>query len=159
VSQVVRVGLISDTHGAVPRAVFSALAGVTRILHAGDVGSSRVLDELGRIAPVAAVRGNTDLESDLALSLPSFLVADVAGVRFAVTHIKGRALTLDDARRNGCDVYVFGHTHIPDLTGDDGLWIVNPGSPSRTRAGHGHSVGVVEVSEGTVTSVEVLEIG
>jgi putative phosphoesterase len=158
VTGITRVGLVSDTHGVLPPRVFVALAGVTRILHAGDIGSSAVLDDLARIAPVTAVRGNTDVDYELALRLPSFSVTDVDGVRFALTHIKGRAIGLEDARRRGCDVYVYGHTHISAVTDDDGLWVVNPGSPSRARNGSGHSVAVVEVSAGEVLSVEVVPL-
>jgi predicted phosphodiesterase len=52
------VGLISDTHGLLRREVAAALAGVDRILHAGDVGRLEVLEALQAIAPVTAVRGN-----------------------------------------------------------------------------------------------------
>jgi uncharacterized protein len=158
VSAIVRIGLISDTHGAVPAGVARALSGVARILHAGDVGSSRVIDDLTRIAPVTAVRGNTDHDPWLALHLPVFSVTDIAGVRVGLTHIRDRALTVEDARRRGCDVYVFGHTHVPDAVEEDGLWLVNPGSPSRARGGHGHGVGIVEVSDGQVLSVGLIAL-
>ena len=158
-TEVVRVGLVSDTHGVLPPEVFRALAGVTRILHAGDVGMGHVLEDLARIAPVTAARGNIDDSYDLALRLPSFSVTDVAGVRFALTHIKGRALGMEDARRRGCDVYVFGHTHVPEVVEDDGLWVENPGSASRARGGHGCSVGVVDVAEGSVLGVRIQPLG
>src|SRR5688572_1794912 len=54
------IGIIADTHGLVRPDVHDALAGVELILHAGDVGGDDVLDELALIAPVLAVRGNTD---------------------------------------------------------------------------------------------------
>src|SRR6266446_8667100 len=78
------VGLISDTHGLIRPGVHEALKGVELILHAGDVGGSQILDELGLIAPVKAVFGNTDppgepgLESEIAL--------EVGGLRVHVSH-------------------------------------------------------------------------
>lgn len=156
--RIVRIGLISDTHGAVPKEALRALAGVERILHAGDVGRAGVLAALEHVAPVTAVRGNTDRDPDVAERLPSFSVTDVAGVRFALTHVRDRSLTVDDARRRGCDVYVFGHTHTPQVRVDDGLWVLNPGSPSRPRGGHGHSVAVVEVSDGVVLGADIVAL-
>ena len=156
----VRVGIVSDTHGTVPPSLVRALAGVSRILHAGDVGTPRVLDDLARIAPVAAVRGNTDSGVDPELSrLPAFAVVDVAGVRFAVTHIRGRALGLDQARLRGCDVYVFGHTHVPVIEKEDGMLVINPGSASRPRGGHAASVAVVSIESGVVTGAEIVGLG
>ena len=64
----VRVGVVSDTHGFFDPFLKDVLAGVDIILHGGDVGSEEVLDELNRIAPVHAVRGNVD-GPDLDLSL------------------------------------------------------------------------------------------
>ena len=54
------IGLVSDTHGLLRDGLFEALAGVSQILHAGDVGGRSVLDALERIAPVRAVCGNVD---------------------------------------------------------------------------------------------------
>ena len=61
-SENVKLGIISDTHGLLRPEVFPALAGVDRILHLGDVGKLSILDELAKIAPVTAIRGNVDRE-------------------------------------------------------------------------------------------------
>ena len=157
-SVVIRIGLISDTHGIVPSGVFRAFAGVARIVHAGDVGSLGVLDELALIAPVTAVRGNSDFDPAVVRAFPLVSMVDIAGVSLAVTHIKGRALTVEEARRAGCDVYVSGHTHVPCVEQDDGLWTVNPGSATHARGGSRESVGIVEVSQGVVRTVELVEL-
>jgi hypothetical protein len=158
VHSVARVGIISDTHGSLDPRLIGALKGVDRILHAGDVGQPQILVALARIAPVVAVRGNVDLEGELA-KLPAFAVVDVEGVRFVVTHRRDSAYRIDDARRAGCDVYVFGHTHIPHLEESQGLWIVNPGSASRAREGNPETVAVVEVSAGEVVDARLVAIG
>ena len=56
----IRIGLISDTHGLLRPEAIRALQGVDRIIHAGDIGSPQILEQLGRIAPVVAVHGNND---------------------------------------------------------------------------------------------------
>src|SRR5262245_50933611 len=78
------IGLISDTHGQVRPDVHAALAGVELILHAGDVGGADVLRELELIAPVRAVRGNTDPPDDP--PLPGSIELTVAGVGIHVSH-------------------------------------------------------------------------
>jgi uncharacterized protein len=152
-----RVGLVADTHGAMDPRLASALSGVSRIIHAGDVGDRHVLEELALLAPVTAVRGNID-DGDLRRDLPVFTAIDVAGVRFVVTHIKDRAFSTQDARRIGADVFVFGHTHVPFALEEEGLLEINPGSASRARSGHPRSIGMVEVGGGTVASWEIVPL-
>ncbi|MFN7456996.1 MAG: metallophosphoesterase family protein, partial [Gemmatimonas sp.] len=106
------IGLISDTHGLVRPEVFEALAGVSQILHAGDVGPADVLAELGTIAPIRAVYGNTD-----APGRPDLVerIEDVIdGVRIVVTH--GHELGSPTPPKlvgayPSADVIVYGHTH------------------------------------------------
>ena len=153
-----RVGIVADTHGHIGTKAIHALAGVTRILHAGDVGGTAVLETLRRVAPVDAVRGNAEDDPEIEMRLPAFTVVDVAGVRFAVTHVKDRAYRVDDARRAGCDVYVFGHTHVASSREDGGLWLVNPGSASKSRGGTSPSVAIVDVAGGRVLRVETIPV-
>ena len=80
-----RIGLISDTHGLLRPQALAALAGCERIVHAGDIGDPAILDELARIAPLSAVRGNNDRDS-WAENLPEQLGFDVAGLRVHLLH-------------------------------------------------------------------------
>src|SRR5580658_11316377 len=57
-----KLGIVSDTHGLLRPEVIPALKGVDHILHLGDVGKISILDELTKIAPVTAIRGNVDRE-------------------------------------------------------------------------------------------------
>ncbi len=138
-----RVGVISDTHGVVLSAVHEAFAGVNHILHAGDIGDQIVLDELELIAPVVAVRGNTDT-GPLVHSLPARHSIAFAGVRFLIGHI------LPELVRGGVpddvDVVVYGHTHVAAAREIDGAWYVNPGSASQPRDGFPPSVAIVEIT-------------
>src|SRR5690606_32960928 len=81
----VRIGLISDTHGRLAPEVVERLAGVERILHAGDVGGPEILDELAAIAPVDAVWGNTDGFALRAVTRES-VELDLGGLRFGMAH-------------------------------------------------------------------------
>jgi len=75
------VGVISDTHGLLRPEAVAALHGSDRIVHAGDVGAPEILDELAKIAPVTAVRGNVD-RADWTRRLPTSALIEVDGCRF-----------------------------------------------------------------------------
>jgi uncharacterized protein len=127
------VGLVSDTHGLIRPELLEALAGVELILHAGDVGGTSVLRELGRIAPVHAVYGNTDPPGDP--ELKATLAIELEGVSIHVSH--GHELgspTVEKLRgRYRADVIVFGHTHKPLVERFGTQWVVNPGAAGPRR--------------------------
>lgn len=141
------IGLISDTHGLLRPEALEALrsAGVTAIVHAGDVDDPAILDALARIAPVTAVRGNVD-EGDLGERLPDNAVLTVEGVSIYVLHI------LEDLDLNpetaGFQVVVSGHTHDPDIHTRGGVLYVNPGSAGPRRFRLPVTVGLLTVGEG-----------
>ena len=106
------VGVISDTHGLLRPEAVAALAGVERIVHAGDIGSPDVLAALGRIAPVAAVRGNNDREA-WAARIPETEVVEVGDVSLYVLHDL-HELDLDP-RGAGFAAVIAGHSHQPRM--------------------------------------------
>ncbi len=110
-----RIAVISDTHGRLGRRVLEACAGADHIIHAGDVGSRTVLDDLARLAPLTAVRGNRDRDA-LGTELPCEAAGEVAGLRFVVVH-KRRDLKAahPDPAAEGLGLLVYGHTHQPEL--------------------------------------------
>jgi putative phosphoesterase len=124
------VGLISDTHSLVRPEALDALAGVARIIHAGDVGAPEVLHALARVAPVIAVRGNND-RGAWAARLPETARVTVAGRRVLVVHEKTHAAARRPAA--GVDVVVTGHSHRPLVERRDGVLFVNPGSAGPRR--------------------------
>ncbi|HEX5179053.1 MAG TPA: metallophosphoesterase family protein [Gemmatimonadaceae bacterium] len=142
------IGLISDTHGLVRPGVHRALAGVSLILHAGDVGGDDVLDELALIAPVEAVFGNTDEPDDPRLAQE--LVREVAGVRIHVSHGHelGQPRPEPLAARYAGDVLVYGHTHQALVTRVDGRLIVNPGAAGPRRFNLKPSVARLTIARG-----------
>ncbi len=126
---VVDIGVISDTHGLVRPGALAALAGVAHIVHAGDVGGADVLEELARIAPVTAVRGNNDFGA-WADRLPERARVAVAHVRVLVLH---DAHDLAGEPLDDVDVVVTGHSHRPALEQRGRVLHVNPGSAGPRR--------------------------
>ena len=122
--------MISDTHGLLRPEAVAALAGVERILHAGDIGSREVLAGLGRVAPVTAVRGNNDRDA-WAADIPETEVVEVGGVALYVLHDL-HALDLDP-RAAGFAAVIAGHSHQPRLDERDGVLYLNPGSAGPRR--------------------------
>jgi len=120
-----RIALVSDTHGLLRPEVVDALAGVTKILHIGDLGSPDVLEALARLAPVHAVRGNVD-RGGWAQALPETDLIDAFGHRVYLIHDLAR-LDLDPAAA-GVRMVLHGHTHRPEAEERNGVWYVNPGS-------------------------------
>jgi uncharacterized protein len=123
------------------------------ILHCGDFVAAAALDELRRLGPpVEAVYGNMD-DAALKAELPKEHVVEAGGVRIGLVHIPGpaaqRAARLR-AKFPSCDAIVYGHTHIPELTRDAGVWILNPGSPTERRRAPGHAMLVLEAGAGEI---------
>jgi putative phosphoesterase len=137
------VGLISDTHGLLRREVAVALAGVDRILHAGDVGRPEVLEALQAIAPVTAVRGNVDTAS-WAEKLPTDTVTWVDGFNIYMIHILGQMRVIPKAAR--MDVVVSGHSHKPLIETRNDVLHVNPGSAGPRRFTLPISVGFLRLT-------------
>jgi uncharacterized protein len=129
-SRVHTIGVISDTHGLLRPEAVAALAGVERIVHAGDIGSPDVLSRLGRVAPVVAVRGNNDRDA-WAASIPETEVVEIGGVSLYVLHDL-HELDLDP-RAAGFAAVIAGHSHQPRMDERDGVLYLNPGSAGPRR--------------------------
>jgi putative phosphoesterase len=144
---VMRIGLISDTHGLLRPDVHRALAGVSRILHAGDVGGDDILDELELIAPVQAVHGNCDEPGDPRLTERLDLV--IGGVRVHVSHGHelGRPGAATIAAAYDADVCVYGHTHRQLIERVGGRLVVNPGAAGPRRFDLSPSVAVLTIAD------------
>ncbi|MGH3167958.1 MAG: metallophosphoesterase family protein [Trebonia sp.] len=164
-----RAVVLSDTHAprrwkSCPAAVASALRGADRILHAGDVCTAAVLDELAQYAPVTAVVGNNDGPDVPAWGAAETAAFDLDGLRVAMIHDSGAAAgRLPRMRRMfpEADLVVFGHSHIPLDSGpapDGGLRIFNPGSPTdRRRQPHG-TIGVLRIDGGALLGAQIIDV-
>ena len=142
--------VLADTHiprraRALPEELVPYLKRADLILHAGDLIEISLLDELALYVPVRAVKGNVDL--------PETLEFDCGGARIAMIHDSGRkkgrrrrlARRFPDAR-----VIVFGHSHEPFLEDEDGLLLLNPGSPTDKRRQPRHTFALLRAEEGDV---------
>ncbi|MDH2430346.1 metallophosphoesterase family protein [Sphaerisporangium sp. TRM90804] len=158
-----RVVALSDTHAprywkSCPPRVAEQLRGADAILHAGDVCTAGVLEELAAFAPVHAVKGNNDGPD---VTAPETLELDLDGLRVAMIHDSGASAgRWARMRRRFPDagLVVFGHSHIPLDHEEPGLRIFNPGSPTdRRRQPHG-TLGVLEIERGRLVAARIVPV-
>jgi putative phosphoesterase len=148
------IGVISDTHGLLRPEAIEALRGVDLILHAGDVGSSEVLETLKGIAPVVAVRGNND-KGEWAEELPQWEVAEVGSISIYMIHDLKEIDLSPEA--GGFQVVVSGHSHKSSVEERKGVMYVNPGSAGPRRFSLPVTIARLKVS-GEAVSAEVVEL-
>jgi putative phosphoesterase len=160
------VVVLADTHirrnsaRRMPPAVYAALEQTDLVLHAGDVVTGALLEELAGFAPTLAVLGNNDTE--LVGQLPEQRVFTVDGLQVAMVHDsgarKGREARLR-RRFPTADLIVFGHSHIPiDAPGLDGQHLFNPGSPTERRRQPVPTFGRLRIEEGRLISHEIVAL-
>jgi hypothetical protein len=125
-----RIGLISDTHGMLRPQALDFLRGCDHIVHGGDIGDPGVLDALAAIAPLTAVRGNND-GAAWADGVRETERIELGGVRLYAIHDLA-ALAIDPAAE-GIRVVVSGHSHKPQAVERDGVLYINPGSAGPRR--------------------------
>jgi putative phosphoesterase len=148
--------VLADTHirrnstRRLPDAVYAALERADLVLHAGDVVTGDVLEELAGFAPTLAVLGNND--GELAGTLPEERSFTVEGLRIAMVHDSGARQGREGRLRRrfpAADLVVFGHSHVPvDAPGLAGQWLFNPGSPTERRRQPHHTFGRLRVDGG-----------
>ncbi len=132
------LGLISDTHvparaREIPRRVFEIFEKVDFIVHAGDLVDLSVIDKLEQLAPVLAVYGNMD-GPEIRGKLPKLTSVKVLDWKIGVMHDPGTMFGVgkmrEIARQNGFNVFVYGHTHHPNIKWEGKSLFINPGSPT-----------------------------
>ncbi len=149
--------VIADTHlprGArtLPEVLILHLQRSDLILHAGDLMDPTLLEELASYAPTRAVRGNIDPPQ---AGLPETLEFEFGGVRVAMLHDSGPKKGRRSRMRRRfpeARVVVFGHSHIPWLEDEDGLLLLNPGSPTDRRRQPEHTFALLRAEDGEVTA-------
>jgi uncharacterized protein len=137
------VGIISDTHGTLPKPVEDALKEVRHIVHAGDIDTPEILNRLQGIAPVTAARGNMD-RSEWSRHMGTTEIVEIGGITLYVLHDLGR-LDLDPSTA-GIKVVISGHTHRPFAKEENGVLYLNPGSCVQPRNGFKPSIAFLEIS-------------
>ena len=161
-----RVVVLADTHAprrwkSCPPRVARHLRRADLILHAGDVCTAAVLDELTQYAPVRAVRGNNDGPDVAAWGAAGTAELDLDGLPAAMVHDSGQAAgRLRRLRRRfpRADLVVFGHSHIPLDQSGEGVRVFNPGSPTdRRRQPHG-TLGVLRIADGRLVRARIVAV-
>ena len=150
----IRIGLISDTHGLLRPEAKTFLAGSDVIVHAGDIGNAGILDELATIAPVTAVRGNNDTGA-WAEKINETETLPIGAIVLYVIHDVAQ-LDIDPVSA-GIRIVVAGHSHKPKIDDRGGVLFVNPGSAGPRRFKLPNSVGEICI-EGTSVSARIVEL-
>jgi uncharacterized protein len=162
----VRVVTLADTHAprrwkSCPAPVAEQLRRADVILHAGDVCTAAVLDELSQYAPVLAVIGNNDGPDVAAWGATPTLRFELEGLRVAMIHDSGPAAGRPQRMRRrfpGAGLVVFGHSHIPLDISEAGTRIFNPGSPTDRRRQPRGTVGVLRIEAGRLVAAELVPV-
>ena len=159
------IGLISDTHipdraRQIPEKVLESFENVDLIIHAGDLTTRAVIDELEKIAPVVAIQGNMDRVAGL--DLPKAQVIEAEGMKIGVAHgeVYPRADTqqlLYFAKELNANILVTGHSHQPKIEQVEDVLLLNPGSPIVPRLAD-RTVMLLEINNKNV-DVEIIKIG
>lgn len=154
------LGIVSDTHGLLRPEVAPALRGVDRILHLGDVGKISILDELAKVAPVTAIRGNVDHEGPCA-KLPETEVVLIENPPRPALYLYMlhdlKTLHLDPAAAKFVAI-LHGHTHSPNFHTKNGVLYFNPGSCGPRRFELPVTLGLLSLNEGGELKPEIVHL-
>ena len=152
------VAVLGDTHlprgaRALPEECVRRLRGADLILHTGDHSTLASLEELRALGPpVQAVYGNAD-EPTLRELLPKELIVEAAGARIGIAHVPGPRVGREERLRTrfpGCAAVLYGHTHVPQIELHEGVWILNPGSPTERRSSPAWTMLELRIEAGTI---------
>ncbi|MGJ5036198.1 metallophosphoesterase family protein [Bradyrhizobium sp. HKCCYLRH3059] len=143
-----KVGIISDTHGLLRPEAVRCLSGVHHIIHAGDIGRHEIVERLRLIAPVTAIRGNIDT-ADWANAYPATETVRLGTRAVHVVH-DVHDLAIDPATA-GIDIVVSGHSHRAGVETRDGVLYLNPGSAGPRRFRLPITLATLNISSGQLS--------
>ncbi len=154
------VAVISDTHGKPHASLFPIVEQYKPllILHAGDVGDRDLSGGLEEVSPTVFVRGNVDLAGpgypdsvSIRIKLGKTFSMDILLLHIAIGRMRLNRDTLDLLQQHPAQVVVFGHSHIPFVGEDRGVWLFNPGSAGPVRMRLPTTMGLMEISSGQIS--------
>jgi hypothetical protein len=137
-----KLAILSDTHGLLRPQVLEYLKTADAILHAGDINTQAIVDQLRQYAPLYIVRGNNDKE--WAQAIPHDLTVTLGGLHFYMVHNKKDV----PANLSGVDVVVYGHSHKYAQEEKEGVLWLNPGSCGPRRFHQEITLAIVEIEDG-----------
>lgn len=161
----VKIGLISDTHHYLDPKIKSYFGSCDEIWHAGDFGTIALADELAKIAPIRGVYGNID-GTDIRQVYPLTLRFELEGMHFLMTHIGGNpgryALPIrKEVELNTPDVFICGHSHILKIVRDkqlNNMLYMNPGAAGKQGFQVHRTIVRFEINQGKLQNMEVITL-
>lgn len=161
-----KIGLISDTHGYLDPEVLDHFADRNEIWHAGDFGSLEVAERLQKVAPVLGVYGNID-GRELRAEFPRDQKVEREGLRVWMTHIGGVPgryciPVRSEIEADPPDIFICGHSHILKIQRDPGLGnmlYINPGAAGRQGFQVYRTIVLFELHGGKIRNMEVVNLG
>jgi len=161
----IRIGLLSDTHGYLDEKLFDFFESCEEVWHAGDIGTLEVADQLEAFRPLRAVYGNID-DSTLQQRFPEHLDLTLEGVRVWMTHIGGYPGRYPKRIREKLttepiDLFICGHSHILKVIPDKKhqLLHINPGAAGRQGFHQMRTAVRFTLADGKVSDLDVIELG
>lgn len=160
----VRIGLISDTHGTLDRKFINWFSEVDEIWHAGDIGNMALLEALEACKPLRAVYGNIDGQ-DIRSAVPEDQIFNCGDIRVWITHIGGYPGKYQTRIRNKIKeinpgLLVCGHSHILKVMYDkpNGLMYMNPGAAGKSGLHQVRTALRFSIAGEKISELEVMEL-
>jgi uncharacterized protein len=161
----VKIGLISDTHGFLDENVFRHFEACNEIWHAGDFGNIQIADKLSGFRPMKGVYGNID-GNDVREKFPLTCRWETEGLKVMMTHIGGyppryNATALKLLRADPPQLFICGHSHILKIMNDEKLNCLhmNPGAAGRQGWHNTRTIVRFDIDNGRIKNCEVIELG
>ena len=161
-----KIIVISDTHipnsaKALPPALIEEIKNCDLCLHAGDYVNKEVIDLIKKYTDFLGVCGNMD-SSDIKKNLPEKKIIKIEEATIAITHGSGSYFNIEERIKKifsqTPDIYIYGHTHKAICKKENGIWWLNPGSPTDTIFASYQSFGVIKIDKKSIEA-EVVKIG
>lgn len=159
-----KIGILSDTHGLLDERIFEHFKDVDEIWHAGDIGSTEVLQQLHDFKPVRAVKGNID-SGDLRFMLRDVELWQTEQVRVLMTHIGYQhgyltAAVLRQVQQMPVNLFVCGHSHILRVQYDrpHRMLCLNPGAAGKYGIQTAQTLLRLVIDGSEIKDLEVIEL-
>lgn len=161
-----KIGLLSDTHGYVDKKIYDVFKDVDEIWHAGDLGTIELCDELKNFKPFYAVFGNID-GKEIRLEYPLNLILEREGLKILMTHIGGYPGNYEPKARRQIaevkpDIFICGHSHILKVMRDEkhhNMLMMNPGAAGVQGFHKVKTVLRFTLNYGKIENLEAIELG
>lgn len=161
----VKIGLLSDTHGDFPEQIFTYFKDVDEIWHAGDIGDLNVTDRIQAFKPLRAVYGNID-DHQARITFDEHLIFTLEGVKVVMTHIGGKPgkyskPAFELIQKHQPQLFICGHSHIVLVKNDplsNLLWM-NPGAAGNKGFHQIKTLLRFQLNAGRIEQLELIELG